>query len=256
MNNALELFSGTKSWGKELEKLGYNVVSLDINDYKGKYIPTHKIDILKWDYKQYPKGHFNIICASPPCIYYSTLQNTWLGRYKKDPITKQKYLFTREILEEKRQLADKWVKKTLEIIEYFSPTLWFMENPQTGLLKKRPFMKDIPFYDVDYCSYGFDYRKRTRIWTNKKNFEPKLCLGVKCHAVIQNNKRLKHKKDATATQGGGSNRLPRYKIPSPLVRNLLKHKYNVANDNIKNGGKTRQEARFSIPNKLVKDLIK
>ena len=70
----LELFSGTHSVGKVLEKEGHEVISVDINDYKGKFGPlTHKVDIMKFDYKQYKPGEFEIIWASPPCIYYSTL---------------------------------------------------------------------------------------------------------------------------------------------------------------------------------------
>ena len=47
----LELFSGTQSVGKIAKKLGYEVVSLDICDYNGKFSPTHKKNILEFNYK-------------------------------------------------------------------------------------------------------------------------------------------------------------------------------------------------------------
>ena len=46
------------------------------------------------------------------------------------------------------------------------PTFWFMENPQTGMLKDQVMMLLVPYTDVDYCRYGMPYRKRTRIWNN------------------------------------------------------------------------------------------
>jgi hypothetical protein len=57
--------------------------------------------------------------------------------------------------------ADKLILKTFEIINYFDPYLWFVENPQTGKLKDRKIMKNIPFYDVSYCMYSdWGYEKK------------------------------------------------------------------------------------------------
>jgi len=166
--NVLELFSGTGSVGKVCNQLGWNVISVDLE------LPaTHQCDIMDFDYKQYPKDYFSIVWGSPPCTYYSHLQNCWIGRKKKDGI-----LYTKEILEKNMNEADKLVLKTFEIIDYFKPELWCVENPQTGNLKHREIMKDIPFYDVDYCMYSdWGYKKRTRIWTNKINWDNKLCDG-------------------------------------------------------------------------------
>ena len=167
--NVLELFSGTGSVGKVCKEIGWDVISVDLD------LPaTHECDIMDFDYKQYPKDYFSVIWASPPCTNYSSLMNCWLGiKNNKTGIT-----LTKELLEEKRKESDKLVLKTLEIIDYFKPEIWFIENPQTGLLKTREIMKDIPFYDVDYCMYSdWGYRKRTRIWTNKKDFNNKLCDG-------------------------------------------------------------------------------
>ena len=47
-----------------------------------------------------------------------------------------------------RQLdkADQIVEKTLEIIEYFRPESWILENPRTGLLPNREYMQGIPMW--------------------------------------------------------------------------------------------------------------
>ena len=65
------------------------------------------------------------------------------------------------------------LRKTEEIIEYFKPLYYFIENPHMGKMKH---YINKPYYDVDYCKYAdWGYRKRTRIWTNLKGFVPKKC---------------------------------------------------------------------------------
>jgi hypothetical protein len=142
MIKVLELFSGTGSVGKVCKQLDWEVVSVDL------LLPAdHQVNIMDFDYKQYPKDYFNIVWASPPCTEYSKAKSQGI----------------RDI-----EGANKIVLKTLEIINYFDCNYWFIENPQTGKLKDQTFMKDLPFVDCDYCMYGKPYRKRTRIWTNKK----------------------------------------------------------------------------------------
>ena len=163
--NVLELFSGTGSVGKVCHKLGWDVVSVDLE------LPaTHECDIMDFDYKQYPKDYFSIVWASPPCTNYSKLQDGWLGRMRKGEI------YTKEIQEKEMNQDDRLVLKTFEIIEYFNPELWCVENPATSRMKDRPFMKDKPFYDVSYCMYSdWGYEKKTRIWTNKKDWLNLVC---------------------------------------------------------------------------------
>jgi len=183
----LELFSGTGSVSKAIHKefKETEIISIDILD---KFNPTIRTDILDWDYKIYPPHYFDVIWASPPCTEYSRAKT-------RSP--------------RNLDLADSIVKRTLEIIDYYKPTTFFIENPHSGLLKSRPFMTGIPYYTVDYCQYGMPYRKRTAIWTNKKDFKPKLC-GEKNHLV---------------KLGGASalniSPLDRYRIPEPLIRDLF-----------------------------------
>jgi len=137
----LELFSGTGSVRKAVGHLFTEVISIDILD---KYNPTEVSDILTWNYRQFPPGYFHAIWASPPCTEYSKAKTQGVRNLP---------------------LADSIVQRTIEIIEYLKPDQWFLENPETGLLKNREFMLGIPFADFDYCKYGYSYRKRTRIWT-------------------------------------------------------------------------------------------
>tara|TARA_R110000796_G_scaffold88949_2_gene192306 strand:- start:467 stop:1273 length:807 start_codon:yes stop_codon:yes gene_type:complete len=168
--NVLELFSGTGSVGKVCETMGWDVVSVDL-----EMKATHQMDIMDFDYKQYPSDYFSIVWASPPCQNYSICKNCWLGRPLKELGGK---IYTEEIREQLRQKSDKLVERTFEIIEYFKPFAWYVENPDTSDLKNRTVMKDKPYYIVDYCMYSnWGYRKRTRIWSNVLTFKPKLCDG-------------------------------------------------------------------------------
>ena len=139
---ALVLFKGTGSIDKALEAAGVNVISLDILP---KFNATFTEDIMTWDYKQFEPGHFDFVWASPVCTEFSRALTTRPRR-----------------LEE----GDRLAQKALEIIEYLKPRWWAVENPQSGLLKTRPYMEGLPFQDVCYCMYGYPYRKATRIWGN------------------------------------------------------------------------------------------
>ena len=78
------------------------------------------------------------------------------------------------------------VLRTLEIIGNLRPRFWAMKNPQTGLLKTRAFMQELPYSDVCYCKYGFRYKKATRIWHNLP-WEPSqtmCCKGDRCEAFV------------------------------------------------------------------------
>jgi site-specific DNA-cytosine methylase len=216
----LELFSGTGSVGKCCKQLGWDVVSVDM------ILPAdHKCDIMDFDYKQYDKDEFDIIWASPPCTNYSKLQDAWLGRMRKGQI------YTKEIQEEEMKQDDKLVLKTLEIIDYFKPHYWFIENPAASKMKDREFMKDLNFYLIDYCMYSnWGYRKRTRIWTNREDFKPLICDGKgtcgnmvgKLHKTnLGNADRFKRANILNVNKYNGTTQQDRYRIPEDLIFSLF-----------------------------------
>ena len=187
----LELFSGTGSVGRAFEALGWDVISLDINP--GATITSN---ILDWDYKIYDPGAFDFIWASPPCTEYSIARTT--ARTPRDFVG-----------------ADAIVSRALEIIEYFGPLLWLMENPQTGHLKNRAIMADIPFQDVTYCKHGFPYKKQTRLWgCFPFALRPVCCTADPC----QNMEGGKHL--ATAQRGSGWGLRELYRIPPELCDDI------------------------------------
>lgn len=210
--NVLELFSGTGSVGKVCEMLDWNVVSVDM------ILPaTHKCDIMDFNYKQYPRDYFDIIWASPPCTNYSKLQDCWIGRMRKGQI------YTKEVQEQEMNNDDKLVLKALEIIEYFNPHWWFIENPAGSRMKERPFMKNLHNYVVDYCMYSdWGYRKRTRIWTNRKDFNPLLC-NKQCGNMIDNlhKTNLGNSERKLRTEGNGVSQHDAYRIPEKLILSLF-----------------------------------
>jgi len=190
----LELFSGTGSVSKICKELGWEVYSIDIDD---KFYPVDKkINILEWDYKSLDFKP-DIIWASPPCNSFSSM--LFCSHTKEQQIDR--------IEKEGLPLMD----KTLEIIDYFKPKYYFIENPKSGHMKE--FIQGIPFIDVSYCMYGFQYRKHTRIWTNLEGFDAKVCNHKK-HAFSISTTRGSNKKNI--------NRLgQRYSIPPDLIRDLF-----------------------------------
>ena len=209
--NHLELFSGTHSFGKVSHKLGYNVISLDrdldascpFTDYVSS---THiKEDIMTWNYKIYPKGFFKLITASPVCMWWSHLRRSWIGRKIK---AHGDTIITNEILDKDIELYGiPMVDKVFEIIDYFNPEFYIIENPANGKMKE--YINDlILYYDISYCMYGFDYKKTTRFWTNIKEIEIKKCNHKK-HKLA-----LGHKNHGTTL-------LEKYRIPKKLCDTLI-----------------------------------
>jgi site-specific DNA-cytosine methylase len=160
----LDLFSGTGSTAKVFRAKGYEVTTLDNNP---KFQPDILTDIMGWNFeKAFPEDYFDVIIASPPCTEYSAAMTCR----------------ARDL-----EMADQIVQRTMAIINHFQPRHWFIENPKTGLLKGRPFMKEYAFVDVDYCQFSsWGYQKPTRIWgpAYLRNLKSRVCDQKTCTNII------------------------------------------------------------------------
>ena len=88
-------------------------------------------------------------------------------------------------------------------------------------------MKGLPFFDIDYCKYGFKYKKRTKLWTNLEGWVPRPLCKKDCGNVVNNKhtetaQRMPSKKKAD----WGDNpvfhsQTDLYKIPQALAEEIL-----------------------------------
>ena len=216
--NHLELFSGTHSFGKVSTLRGNNVVSLDKymdksssdSDYISK---THICkDILTWDYKVYPTGYFSVIWASPPCVSFSTMGG---GKHRlKSNMTPKTEIGVE---------GDLCLIKVFEIIDYFKPPVYFIENPR-GLMRYSQTIIDRNCFinECSYCKYGFPYMKNTDIFSNKK---------IKLQKCFYKRKNIINNCHHAAVSGSHKNRImagvkrtsrcDAYKVPAKLINELL-----------------------------------
>jgi len=149
----LELYSGTGSVGRAFRDMGWEVISVDIDP---KTDCTLCMDVRDLTARQLP-AQPDLIWASPVCTHYSRART-----FAKTP----------------RDLAwaDSLVQAVLDLAAELRVQALF-ENPESGLLKTRPLVKDIPYETVDYCKYH-DHRsthcarKRTAIWQIGTDWRP------------------------------------------------------------------------------------
>lgn len=199
----LELFAGSRSIGKAAESLGMTVFSSDLKPFPGIDYP---VNILNFDPASVPFKP-DVIWASPPCTCFSvaSLGHHWTGG-KRGYIPK-----TPDAV-----LSIEIVKKTLELINYYQPKFYFIENPR-GMLRTLEVMKAIPVRQtVTYCAYGDTRMKPTDIWTNSLLWQPRpTCKnGDPCHIAAPRGSR-------TGTQGL-SGAYTRSIIPADLCLEIMK----------------------------------
>lgn len=201
MLKTLELFAGSRSVGKAAKNLSFEVFSSDIEQFGGI---DYVVDILNFDPTKIPFKP-DIIWASPPCTGFSVaaIGHHWSGG-------KGGYIPATDTA----RLGIDIAKKTIEIIDYFKPTYFFIENPR-GLLRKMDFMNRFNRQTITYCQYGDTRMKPTDIWTNSTKWTPRpMCKnGDPCHVAAPRGSK-------TGTQGL-KGAYERSKIPEDLCYEIL-----------------------------------
>lgn len=202
----LELFAGTRSIGKEFEKKGHQVFSIDYcTDFDE--IDWYK-DIGKIEASDIIKrfGHPDVIWASFDCTTYSIAAIS--HHRKKDECGNL------APVSDYAKLCDSINKHVLDLINELKPAFYFIENPRGGL-RKMDFMKGLYRYTVTYCQYGDIRMKPTDIWTNhpQPNFKPPCKNGDPCHEASPRGSR-------TGTQGLKGSK-ERSVIPKLLCRHIV-----------------------------------
>jgi hypothetical protein len=170
----LDLFSGTGSVSRAFRNAGHEVISLDLDPRNS---PDLCMNILDWSFKTLPRGFFTCVWASCPCEQYS--------------IARSNASTPRDLLN-----ADTLVLRTQEIIDWFRPAQWYVENPSGSQLWLR--FKWPRVVETSYCSYGYPYRKKTKIATNTAICLRPPCAGAGVCEQMRGTRHLEH-----AQKGGG-----------------------------------------------------
>ena len=203
----LELFAGSRSIGKEAEKQGYEVFSVDIKPFEG-------IDLVKdIEFLTVEDIPFkpDVIWASIPCTTYSL---AGISHHREVGTLEPKTDFAKK--------CDRMTLVVLELIKHYN-CIFFIENPR-ATLRKMPFMRGIPKVTVWYCQYGFNIAKPTDIFSNhifslfnQQGWKPR----PECWNGRKNCHELAPRGSKTGLQGVKGN-YERSKIPEELCREVLK----------------------------------
>jgi hypothetical protein len=204
----LELFAGSRSWGKVAEELGYEVFSID----KEKFYGIDLVIDIEYLTEEMLPWIPDVVIDGRPCTTYS--------------IAAVSHHRNKSNFSGKTDFAKKCDRMNIKLNALYKKwaCIYYIENPR-GMLRKMPFMRGLNRTTVTYCSYGDTRMKPTDIWSNNifdmfnlNGWQPK---GV----CFNGNQKCRHESaprgSRTGTQGLKSN-YERSKVPKELCYEILK----------------------------------
>ena len=213
----LELFAGSRSWGKIAEELDYEVFSVDHKPFENIDLV---IDIEDLEESMLPWIP-DVVIDGRPCTTFSMAA----GRTHR----------LQPNFEPKTPFAAKCDRMNIKLNSFYKKwnCIYYIENPR-AMLRKMPYMQEMNRATVWYCKYGDIRAKPTDIFSNNiyDTFNPK---GWKPRPMCKNFKYNKetgeiidrhcHHESArrgakTGTQGLKGN-YERSKVPKELCEEIL-----------------------------------
>ena len=202
----LELFAGSRSWGKIAEELGYEVFSVDWKPFDGIDLVIDIEDLTEDMLPFIP----DVVVDGRPCTTYSMAA---ISHHRKEDGSP------------KTHFAAKCDRMNIKLNNFYKKwnCIYYIENPR-AMLRKMDFMKGMDRTTVTYCSYGDTRMKPTDIFSNniKDIFNPNgwqprpMCFNgnIKCqHEAAPRGSK-------TGTQGLKGN-YERSKVPEQLCIEIL-----------------------------------
>ena len=138
----LSLFDYSGCWSAPYRKAGYRVLQVE---------KKLGFDIYEWDYKQIKIGLVGGILAAPPCTDFAGSGAQYWKQKDKNGTTTG---------------SVKLVKKIMDVVKYFNPLFWVIENPVGRLNDLVPELKKYgPWYWQPFW-FGDRWTKKTGLWGN------------------------------------------------------------------------------------------